>query len=233
MQDAMVEAAAYVMGGAANDAHRATLFVRLLKEIDRPGSLRSTLERVRSARPSRLVRRVAISEFEAVPGAPFVYSAPSELLALFRSLPALEGSGAEVRQGLATSSDFEFVRAFWEVPASEVSSAGEAGPIAPRWVPFAKGGEYSPFYSDLHLLVDWSHDGRRIRERVAEKYPYLEGNTGWVVKNTQFYFRPAVSWPSRTNSAFAPRHAHRGASSATWQSQHSLSRALSGCCLRG
>jgi hypothetical protein len=32
-----------------------------------------------------------------------------------------------------------------------------------RWGPFAKGGEYSPFYSDIALVLNWWSDGREAK----------------------------------------------------------------------
>ena len=58
-------------------------------------------------------------------------------------------------------------------------------------MPFAKGGEYSPYWSDLHLLLDWARDGDAIRS-----YP------GARPQNTQYFFRPGLTWPRRTNSGF-------------------------------
>ncbi|MGH9130526.1 MAG: hypothetical protein ACRDWV_02385, partial [Acidimicrobiales bacterium] len=63
-----------------------------------------------------------------------------------------------------------------------------------RWVPFAKGGEYSPYWADIHLVVDWEEDGARIRSY-----------DGSVIRNQQYYFRPGITWPRRTNSGFGPR----------------------------
>ena len=74
-----------------------------------------------------------------------------------------------------------------------------------RWVPFAKGGAYSPYWADIHLLVDWENNGERIKDEVDGRYPYLGGNVNWVVKNQDYYFRPGLTWPPRTNSGFGIR----------------------------
>ena len=74
-----------------------------------------------------------------------------------------------------------------------------------RWAPFAKGGAYSPFWADIHLVVDWENDGERIKDEVNRKYPYLKGKVNWVVKNQSYYFRPGLTWPARTASGFGIR----------------------------
>jgi hypothetical protein len=35
------------------------------------------------------------------------------------------------------------------------------------WVPLAKGGDYSPYYADLHLVVNWKNDGEEIKSWVV------------------------------------------------------------------
>jgi hypothetical protein len=117
-----------------------------------------------------------------------------EIRHLFTDYPSLEGSGAEVRQGLATGDDFRFVRAFWEVDPARIARSREETFESKRWVPFAKGGEYSPFWDDIHLVVNYEHDGAQLRD-----FP------GSVIRNSQYYFRPGLTWPRRTASGFSPR----------------------------
>ena len=62
------------------------------------------------------------------------------------------------------------------------------------WVPFAKGGDYSPYWSDIHLLVNYGNDGKALAD-----------HEGSVIRNPSYYFRPGVTWPERTASGFGPR----------------------------
>ncbi len=54
--------------------------------------------------------------------------------------------GARSKQGLATADDVRFLRLRWEVDPSQIGALG--------WQPFAKGGEYSPFYDDIYSGKD-------------------------------------------------------------------------------
>lgn len=205
MEGAMVEAAAYVVGAEPRHRGEPAVFLRLLKDTDRAAALPEAVRVAREGKADGRVYRVAPEELEEIPGAPLAYWVPPSIRRLFTDLPPLEGNGADVRVGLQTSDDFRFVRAFWEVDPRRIARSREESFQGKRWVPFAKGGEYSPYYADIHLVVDWEEDGRRIREFIAEQYPYLEGNVEWVVKNTQYYFRPGLTWPTRTNSGFGIR----------------------------
>ncbi|HEY8531533.1 MAG TPA: hypothetical protein VIL08_04720, partial [Limnochorda sp.] len=188
MEGAMVEAAAYVLGQEPRRSGEPAVFLRLLRDSDRPNALAAACWEARESTPSARVFRVAPSELEELPGAPLAYWVPGSFRRLFRELPPLEGNGAEVRQGLATADDFRFVRAFWEVDPRRVARSREETFQGKRWVPFAKGGEYSPYYADIHLVVDWEEDGRRIREFEQA-----------VVRNPQYYFRPGLTWVASTS----------------------------------
>ena len=195
MEGANVEAAAYVVGAEPRRRGEPAVFLRLLKDIDRAAALVEACREVREGRRSPRVFRVALEELEEIPGAPLAYWVVPSIRRLFSELPPLEGNGAEVRQGLATADDFRFVRAFWEVDPGKIARSREETFQGKRWVPFAKGGEYSPYYADIHLVVDWEEDGRRIRETGRRAR----------VQNTQYYFRPGLTWPERTTSGFSPQ----------------------------
>ena len=113
---------------------------------------------------------------------------------LFKDQSPLEGTVGDIRQGLATGHDFRFLRAFWEVDPSRIASTCEETEFGKRWVPFAKGGEYSPYWADVHLVLDYKNDGHTLRQYG-----------GSVIRNPQYYFRPGVTWPRRTNSGFGCR----------------------------
>jgi len=192
MEGAMVEAAAYVVGADPRRPGEKATFLRLLKDTDRATGLSEAARAAREGRADARVYRVAPEELEEIPGAPLAYWVPPSIRRLFTDLPPLEGNGAEVRQGLATADNFRFVRAFWEVDPARIARSREETFLGKRWVPFAKGGEYSPYYADIHLVVDWEEDGQRIRETGRRAR----------VQNAQYYFRLGLTWPRRTTSGF-------------------------------
>lgn len=194
MQGAMVEAAAYVVGAGAPQPGDDATFVRLVKQADKAAALGRAVAELRSAGESPLVQRVRQEEFAQIPGSPLAHWVAPSVRSLFGSLPAIEGTAAEVRQGLATADDGRFVRVFWEVDPAAIGRSRDETRRGRRWVPFAKGGEYSPLYGDIHLVVDWADDGQALRDFA-----------GSVIRNERYYFRPGVTWPERTASGFSPR----------------------------
>jgi len=194
MEQAMVEAAAYVVGPGRPTPDCVAKFIRLLKDTDRAGALVTAVRADRADAGDRRVFRVRLADFEAIPGAPIAYWMAPSIRRLFTDLPRLEGNGAEARQGLATGDDFRFVRAFWEVEPRRIARSAAETHDGKRWCPFAKGGEYSPYWADIHLVVDYEHEGAALRQLRSSR-----------VQNTQYYFRPGLTWPRRTNSAMGVR----------------------------
>lgn len=194
MEQALVEAAAYVVGAGKPGADHSVAFVRLLKDVDRPRGLNDAVSASRRGEDDRRVYMVDIDEFDAIPGSPLGYWMGSGIRRLFVDHPQLEGHGGEVRQGLATADDFRFVRAFWEVDPRRIARSREETRRGKKWVPFAKGGEYSPYWADVHLLVNYGNDGQELRSF-----------SGSVIRNPQYFFRAGLTWPRRTNSAFGIR----------------------------
>ncbi len=187
-----------------------SLFFRVLAEEDKAAALERAVAEVRAGKEQvEGVYAVNPAEFSQIPGSPFAYWSSQRVRRLFRELPPFEGNGRTVKQGLATADDFRFVRTWWEVaPDRIVTGTATTTPEefrqqtfeGKRWVHFAKGGEYSPYYADLHLVVNWERDGEDVKQHIVQTYPYLKGKWEWVAKNPNYYFRPGLTWPRRTTS---------------------------------
>lgn len=193
MAEAKVEAAAYVVAREAPKNDHCTVFVRLLKGRDKAPALAEAIAHQRAGVADDRVYRLPLAELSQVPGSPIAYSMSPAIRRLFSDLPAMS-RGAHVKVGLQTGDDGRFVRTFWEVdPRRVIRSQAETRSVG-RWAPFAKGGEYGQYWSDINLVVDWERDGERLRTF-----------DGAVVRNQQYYFRSGLTWQRRTNSAMSLR----------------------------
>ncbi len=112
-------------------------------------------------------------------GNAFNYDIPKAVATLLEKSAHLE-SIADIRQGLATTDNDRFVKFIWQVMPEEI---GE------RWFPYVKGAGGQRYSSPIRHLVNWHNNGADIKAAVANRYPYLKGNTAWVVKNESFYFK--------------------------------------------
>ena len=166
-------------------------FLRLLTESDKAAALQRVCARLREGASDARAYTVPPEAFDAVPGKPFAYWVSEAVRETFSSLASFESEGRTARVGLQTSDDFRFVRAWWEISGQWPVASGQ------RWFPFAKGGAYSPIYVDLHLVLNWYSDGLEMKAWADPLY----GNSGWsrIIKSTDFYLRPGLTWPRRTN----------------------------------
>ena len=132
-------------------------------------------------------------DFHLLPRSPFVYWISESLLRKFERLPPVDRDNApwvdpkpkvaDVKEGLGTRDDTRFLKHFWEVDQDNLGRNK-------RWIPFAKGGHCSTYYSDLDMMVNWESDGRLIKD--FEKS---------VIRNEQFYFREGISYTRESEKA--------------------------------
>lgn len=172
-----------------------SLFLRLVAELDKATALAEVSGRFRAGESDARVISVSPEAFDVVPGKPFAYWVSSAVRETFRRFPAFESDDRTVKQGLATADDFRFVRSWWE---SGICQA------AAKWFPFAKGGRYSPFYSDIFLVVNWQNEGAEIKNNLNEK-GNVRSNV-WMLRDTaaNYFKKPGLTWPSRAKR-FSPQ----------------------------
>jgi hypothetical protein len=184
--DAQVETASVIAGKGIPATHIA-VWIRLLKSKTKELVLSEALNKTAIGMRHTTVYLSSQSRFSSMPTGVFGYWMSDRLTATYRAENSIGAKAADVKQGTATADDFRFLRLAWEVPPSSIGKGR-------TWLPFAKGGEYSPFYDDVHLLVNWSRSGKEL---IA----WGRGRP----QNTQYFGKVGITWPLRTTSAFSPR----------------------------
>lgn len=185
LDNASVGAVASVLG-PAQAASKATFF-RCLRAEDKAFVLLNSIRDIREGIERPPVFSAAMAGLRAYRKSPLVYWISPALRSDLTRYPALEGTGAEVRQGVACADDPRFVRAWWELPVERVGAGAD-------WLPFAKGSEYSPFWDDITWIIRWDHEGREVRAYDKAR-----------PQNIQFFGRPGVTFPSKAVLGFNPR----------------------------
>ena len=153
---------------------------RLLDAESPAGPLAEAVRQMGAGEAPQAVYLIDSKFFGEVPNAPFAYWVEDKVRKIFVTTPALESKSRTARQGVATADNFRFLRCWWEVPVQKASSPER------RWWPFAKGGSYSPYYSDINQVVNWAHGGKELRAFKSA-----------VIRNPDFYFKSGLSWPKR------------------------------------
>nr|NQU94458.1 hypothetical protein [Bacteroidota bacterium] len=211
MDDAMVEAAAYVIERTAPS--NTTFVIRAIAEKDRQGAVESCIDACCAGKPDLRNFFAEQSFFSLLPDSPFVYWIDKKIIQLLSSKQRFEPNIGNVRQGLSTGDDPRFVRTVWEVPYEDTQfcyypSNGEAycrfdDPIVmayfkrrkkgkPAWAFHVKAGASQPWYSPITLKINYAKDGSELRNFTNAK-----GKQRSVLRNVQFYYKPGFSWTRR------------------------------------
>ncbi|MBI2837083.1 MAG: hypothetical protein HYX75_02120 [Acidobacteria bacterium] len=158
-----------------------------------------------------IVSRPLQARFLTIPQAPLCYWLREQFFELLAGRTL--GDVADVCQGLATADDGRFVRFVWEVQPEEWTQPVRGR----RWVPFEKGGGYGKWFGHHFWVVDWGHDGARIKAtpgpRVQnEQHYFKEGWTYSQVARGSLGFRalPLDGMMSSKSSGIFPRDARVG-----------------------
>lgn len=184
--DAQVETVALVAGRDFLPDQQA-LWVRLLKTKAKQSQLLSALHALPKADLPSFCFLASQQELASLPSGVYGYWMSDRLINHYQPDYSIGRRAADVKQGTATADDFRFLRLAWEVPAGYIG-------INRSWARFAKGGGYSNFFDDIHLVVRWEWDGKEISVFPSARY-----------QNASYAGRPGVTWPLRTTSPFGPR----------------------------
>ena len=129
-------------------------------------------------------------DFGTIGGAPLAYREVTITAQIFRYNTSLEPAFGRARRGAYTGDDPRYVRQWWEVGVN--ASQNEF-----TWEPFAKGGEFSRFYSDVDLIVHWDPSRRTFAGFYGRKGREVERP-----ESLGDFFKPGLTWPRRTQRGF-------------------------------
>ncbi len=172
------------------------VFIRLLDSNEKDASLRTAVDAIRAGNSWKEIFSVVPASFSQVPGSPFAYWVSTELRRAYVDLSPFEVKGRIVRVGGQPGEGFRFLRLAWEVPLRKANL---------DWRFYQKGGTYSPYYSDIHLVVDWDQSRQTYRGFYGRP-----GRPNERPSNYQFFFQPGLTWPRRTTSGISVRVLPRG-----------------------
>ena len=153
-----------------------------------------------------------IGNSENIPGLPIAFWASNQTIKVFKENDSIDKI-LDVRQGLATTDNKKFLRMWWEVKSDDIfydaKTLDDFNQAKYKWAPYNKGGDRRNWYGNYDYIVNWSHDGKEIKENVLNKYSYLK-SPDFVVKNTNYYFREAITWGLITSGGFSARYRKAG-----------------------
>ncbi|MCB0069889.1 MAG: BREX-1 system adenine-specific DNA-methyltransferase PglX [Caldilineaceae bacterium] len=184
MDDAFVEAAAYISQQGVAPSSVIGIDRRDESEKD------SEVDLFHDQRV-HVVRR---SEIKTLPGHNLLYQVSQSVFSLLRDRYVFEPRIGTAREGLRTFDDFRFLRLRWEVEPKFIGAIN-------FWEPFAKGGEYSQYYSDIHLVIKWNQNGNEL----AEVNRNTNGQVAQSRQASTYYRRPGATYSKRSVKGFSAR----------------------------
>jgi hypothetical protein len=190
MDEAFVEACVYV--SSSRTLSSALVAFDLRSSDDKEHACRSINWQFPSADDRLFIMPRA--RLKTMPGAKLLYSVGKSLHALMLQRDKFEPTAGIVRTGLTTFDDFRFLRLAWE-PSPKFIGRGV------YWEYFSKGGEYSKYYTDVHLIVNRQNDGAEL----AEANRRLNGQVAQSRQGSKFYFLPGLTFTSRSAKGFTVR----------------------------
>jgi hypothetical protein len=170
-----------------------TLFFRLLKTDDKAAALADAVDALRAGQTAKDVYALDPESFRQVPGSPFAYWVGKRARGLWRGLKSLSGAGVLVCSTNPLNEDFRYFRLCWEVSADSVGKRR-------GWVDLSKGGDYSQYYSDTHLLAAW--------DDLEASYRGFNGTVNRPLKrpaSAHLFFRPGLTYSRRSQIGFSAR----------------------------
>ena len=196
----VVQTTSFVLRKQHIPHHKAT-FIRLVEFGGEAEKSKAFLD----SRESYLVEN---EMFYQVPNQPIAYWLGNKILALFEEKPAL-GDCYETKLGMSTNDNNRFLRFWHEVAFNNMCldrKNEDTRTFTQKWFPYSKGGSYRKWYGNVEYVINWENDGAEVKELASSLY----GSYSRTCKNTQHFFRNALTWGLITPGAFSCRYLPEG-----------------------
>ena len=153
------------------------------------------------------VYKTCAKDFKKISGAPFAYWLTPKVFNAFSNKTL--GQVTQPKVGLQTGDNNSFLRLWNEVDFNRIALNMESNEQAKitnhKWFPYNKGGAYRKWYGNIDYIVNWEHDGFEIRNCKNAK-----GKISSRPQNTDFYFKPEVTWSDITSGDISFRYFEKG-----------------------
>lgn len=207
-----VDTAAFVLRREPDKGRREEqggVYFRLVKELDSDGKRRSfeaALTALRNKQTHPLLFKCVQRDFDAIPGKPWTYWPSQAVRGAFRNCKPLKFI-ADPKMG--TRNNRRFLRYRWEIGLRRIcrntASVKDAKETKCKWFPYMKGGGFRRWYGNQDYIVNYGCSGLELKEEQLFKYPYLDGNTSWIVPNEDCYFQRGITYSALTSGLFSAR----------------------------
>ena len=147
---------------------------------------------------------VSQDDFEKIQGCVIAYWLGEKVLALFANNKLL-GERYETKLGMSTNDNSRFLRCWYEISIAKTCfnrKNDDTREFAEKWFPYSKGGSYRKWFGNLEYVINWENNGFEVKELASKLY----GSYSRTCKNTQHFFREALTWGLITPGKFSCRY---------------------------
>ena len=188
----------YVVG--SNESNYSIRFMRASETAQSPSDKMRT-ERLRRAVQADQMGKdcylLSRSRIYKMPNSAFLGDLSDKLIEAFKH-PL--GEIAEGKVGLQTGDNERFLRQWFEVSTEcsymRARDREDAKASGARWFPYNKGGEFRKWWGNQDYVINWQDDGSELWDFRPRS----------VIRNSEFYFRPCVSWSNISSGSPSFRH---------------------------
>ena len=122
--------------------------------------------------------------FRKIPGMPVAYWVSETMHDAFANGSLYSRSESPSQN--VTGNNERFVRKHWELPNQLIDKKDS-------WIFYAKGGGYRKWWGNLHDVVNWTPEARRI-------YQFGDGKHASQIINHQYWYKQGITWGLITSS---------------------------------
>lgn len=153
---------------------------------------------------SNMQRYLYQTDFTKIPYCIMAYWISPKQMDLFK----LERIGDTVipRHGLATSDNKRFLKIWHEIDIHK-GSLLIRNDRNKKWFPMNKGGAFRKWYGNNDWVINYENDGSEIKDFAIQLYKC----SSRTIQNTQFYFKPCLTWSALTSGKLSLRWSDEGA----------------------
>ena len=188
---ARVDSALYILT-KGNKQEKDAVFIKLnhLYESKRYDALFDSYGKFLTGSKHELLYTIPQSKLKIIKSWPFIYWISDEFREKFNDSDL--NDVADVKGGITTGSNERYLRFWWEVNQSDISSNYADDQL--KWVGYVKGGGYNKWYGNNWLKVLWEKNGDSLKESSKS-----------VMRNQSYYFKEGITYSATSSKGVSFR----------------------------
>ncbi|SHJ69109.1 Type II restriction/modification system, DNA methylase subunit YeeA [Dethiosulfatibacter aminovorans DSM 17477] len=132
--------------------------------------------------------------FSKIPGSPIAYWVSEKMLMAF-DIGETIGKCTEfdTKLGMSTNDNGRFLRKWYEIEIINFvknRSNNDPSSYKEKWFPYSKGGGFRKWFGNVLEVINWENNGYEVKELASKLY----GSYSRTCKNSQHFFREAITW---------------------------------------